>query len=96
MDPGADMDDHMDEAPIGELFGRLIDDGKAYAHAEIDLVPVRCEEWAGCAFINLDNNAKPLRDCLGPVADRMDARHAHKLKMDWWYATELPTNRGKK
>ena len=22
----------------------------------------------------------------------MDARHAHKLKMDWLYATELPTN----
>jgi hypothetical protein len=37
------MDDHMDEAPIGELFGRLIDDGKAYANAEIDLVRARAE-----------------------------------------------------
>ncbi len=41
------MDDHggddRDEAPIGELFGRLIDDGKAYAHAEIDLVRARAE-----------------------------------------------------
>jgi phenylpropionate dioxygenase-like ring-hydroxylating dioxygenase large terminal subunit len=74
------------------VYGRQIFTEELLAHAEIDLVPVRCEEWAGCAFINLDNNAKPLRDCLGPVADRMDARHAHKLKMDWWYATELPTN----
>ena len=30
-----------DEAPIGELFGRLIDDGKAYAKAEVDLVRAR-------------------------------------------------------
>ena len=38
---GADMDE--DEAPIGELFGRLIDDGKAYAQAEVDLVRARVE-----------------------------------------------------
>ena len=43
MAPGADMNDETDEAPIGELFGRLIDDGKAYANAEIDLVRARAE-----------------------------------------------------
>lgn len=47
MAPGADVDGHrdddQDEAPIGELFGRLIDDGKAYANAEIDLVRARAE-----------------------------------------------------
>ena len=32
-----------DEAPIGDLFGRLIDDGKAYAKAEVDLVRARAE-----------------------------------------------------
>ncbi len=42
--PGADVDE--DEAPIGELFGRLIDDGKAYAQAEIDLVRTRIEGQA--------------------------------------------------
>lgn len=35
-----------DEAPIGELFGRLIDDGKAYAQAEVDLVRARVEGQA--------------------------------------------------
>jgi hypothetical protein len=41
MDPGADDD----ERPIGELFGQLIDDGKAYARAEADLARARvaCE-----------------------------------------------------
>ena len=36
-------DKNGDEAPIGELFGRLIDDGKAYAQAEVDLVRARAE-----------------------------------------------------
>ncbi|MEO5578833.1 MAG: phage holin family protein [Sphingomicrobium sp.] len=40
-DAGAQMGE--DEAPIGDLFGRLIDDGKAYAKAEIDLVRARAE-----------------------------------------------------
>ena len=35
-----------DEAPIGELFGRLIDDGKAYAQAEVALVRARVETQA--------------------------------------------------
>jgi fatty acid desaturase len=35
-----------EDKPIGELFGRLIDDGKAYAQAEIDLVRARAEDEA--------------------------------------------------
>ena len=41
---GQRMDE--DEAPIGELFGRLIDDGKAYAKSEVDLVRARAEAQA--------------------------------------------------
>ena len=39
------MDEYLDgeEAPTGALFGRLIDDGKAYAQAEVDLVRARAE-----------------------------------------------------
>lgn len=40
MRPGADLDS-PDEAPIGDLFGQLIDNGKAYARAEVDLVRAR-------------------------------------------------------
>ena len=35
-----------DEKPIGDLFGRLIDDGKAYARDEVDLVRARAEDQA--------------------------------------------------
>ena len=74
------------------VFGREIFSEELLERAEIDLAPVRVEFWAGCAFINFDNDAPPLRECLGPVAARMDARHADKLKMDWWFGTVLPTN----
>ena len=74
------------------VFARQLFDESILDRAEIDLVAVRVEEWAGCAFINFDNDAPSLRTCLGPVAERMDARHADKLKMDWWCGTVLPTN----
>jgi phenylpropionate dioxygenase-like ring-hydroxylating dioxygenase large terminal subunit len=74
------------------VFGRQIFSEELLDADEIALAPVRCDTWAGCAFINFDNDAPGLRESLGPVADRMDARQADRLKMDWWFATELPTN----
>jgi phenylpropionate dioxygenase-like ring-hydroxylating dioxygenase large terminal subunit len=74
------------------VFGKNIFSEALLDADEIDLVPVRCEEWAGCAFINFDNDAPALLDCLGPVVKRLNARHVDKLKMDWWYGTILPTN----
>jgi nitrite reductase/ring-hydroxylating ferredoxin subunit len=60
--------------------------------AELNLVPCRVELWGGSAFINFDDSAPPLRECLGPVADKLDDRNVEKLRMEWWYATVLPTN----
>lgn len=74
------------------VFGKDIFNQDLLEPAEINLAPVRTEFWAGCAFINFDDNAPSLRDTLGPVATRLDARHVDKLKMDWWYGTVLPTN----
>ena len=33
----------QDEVPIGELVGRLIDDGKGFAHAEFGLAKAKAE-----------------------------------------------------
>jgi phenylpropionate dioxygenase-like ring-hydroxylating dioxygenase large terminal subunit len=60
--------------------------------ADINLVPCRVELWGGCAFINFDNQAKPFREGLGPLAERLEARQVDRMKMEWWYATVLPTN----
>ena len=60
--------------------------------AEIDLKPCRVEFWGGSAFINFDDNASPLLECLGPVAERLSARNLEECKIEWWRSTILPTN----
>jgi phenylpropionate dioxygenase-like ring-hydroxylating dioxygenase large terminal subunit len=74
------------------VFGKQIFAEDLLDQAEIDLPAVRVEFWAGCAFINFDDEAPALLDCLGPVAETLNARNVDKLKMDWWYGTILPTN----
>jgi phenylpropionate dioxygenase-like ring-hydroxylating dioxygenase large terminal subunit len=62
------------------------------APGDIDLVPVRCEVWGGCAWINLDPDAPPLRESMEPAASILDAWHVESLRTEWWYAARLPVN----
>ena len=59
---------------------------------DLDLTPVRCEVWGGCAWINLDPGAPPLRACIEPVATVLDAWKIEALRTEWWYACRLPVN----
>ena len=59
---------------------------------DLDLTPVRCEAWGGCAWINLDASAPPLRECLEPAASALDAWKVESLRAEWWYACRLPVN----
>ncbi len=59
---------------------------------EINLTPVRCETWGGCAWINFDLKAPPLRDCLEPAATILDGWKVESLRTEWWYAARLPIN----
>ena len=59
---------------------------------DIDLNPVRCETWGGCAWINLDADASPLRDSLEPSATILDAWKLASMRAEWWYACRLPAN----
>lgn len=59
---------------------------------DIDLVPVQCETWGGCAWINLDPKAPPLRECIEPFATVMDAWKLESMRAEWWYAARLPVN----
>ncbi len=74
------------------VWGRNVFSEKSLQQAQIDLVPCRVELWGGCAFINLDDNAPSLLECLGPVAERMSARNVEGLRMEKWFSTVLPTN----
>jgi hypothetical protein len=42
-------EEEVEEKPIGELFGRLIDEGKAYAKAELGLAKATAEAKAEAA-----------------------------------------------
>jgi phenylpropionate dioxygenase-like ring-hydroxylating dioxygenase large terminal subunit len=60
--------------------------------ADLNLSPVRCEVWGGCAWINLDRDAPPLRECLEPSAGVLDAWKLESMRAEWWYAARLPVN----
>jgi Rieske 2Fe-2S family protein len=60
--------------------------------SELDLTAVRCEAWGGCAWINLDAAAPPLRECLEPIASVLDAWQVESLRAEWWYSCRLPVN----
>jgi phenylpropionate dioxygenase-like ring-hydroxylating dioxygenase large terminal subunit len=59
---------------------------------DLDLVPVRCETWGGCAWINLDHTAPPLRECIEPFASVMDEWQLDTMRAEWWYSCRLPVN----
>jgi phenylpropionate dioxygenase-like ring-hydroxylating dioxygenase large terminal subunit len=59
---------------------------------DIALTPVRCEVWGGCAWINLDADAPPLRECQEPYATYYDVWKAEELRVEWWEACLLPAN----
>ena len=60
--------------------------------ADLDLTPVRCEAWGGCAWINLSDDAPPLRECIEPFATVHDAWKIESLRVEWWHAARLPVN----
>jgi phenylpropionate dioxygenase-like ring-hydroxylating dioxygenase large terminal subunit len=74
------------------VYARHLFDEHNLETAELNLKPCRIELWGGCAFINFDDKAPSLRESLGPVAAKLEARNVDKLRMEWWYATVRPTN----
>jgi len=59
---------------------------------DLDLTPVRCDTWGGFAWINFDDDAPPLRQCLEPLATNLDSWKVESLRAEWWYACRLPVN----
>ena len=59
---------------------------------DLDLVRVRCEVWGGCAWINFDSGAPPVRECLEPAAGDLDQWKVASLRAEKWYAARLPVN----
>ena len=74
------------------VFGRHVFREEDLDPADLALPVVRVETWGGCAFINFDDGAAPLRESLGAAAERMDTRLVGELKVEWWRSAVLPVN----
>jgi phenylpropionate dioxygenase-like ring-hydroxylating dioxygenase large terminal subunit len=74
------------------VYGRHMFSEHQLDQADLDLPTCRVEFWAGCAFINWDDNAPSLRDSIGPLADRLDQYSVDKLRAEWCYGAVLPAN----
>jgi phenylpropionate dioxygenase-like ring-hydroxylating dioxygenase large terminal subunit len=70
-----------------ELFSDANMDG-----ADLRLRECRVECWGGCAFINLDDDAPPLRESLEPFATMHDGWHVESLSVEWWLSARMPCN----
>jgi phenylpropionate dioxygenase-like ring-hydroxylating dioxygenase large terminal subunit len=82
---------HPDGTNAGVTRRRTFSEHNLIA-GDLDLVPVRCEAWGGCAWINLDRNAPSLRECIEPYATSLDAWKVESLRTEWWHACRLPVN----
>ncbi len=74
------------------VYGRHMFSESQLDQTDLALRRCRVELWGGCAFINHDDDAAPLRQTLGPIADRLDKYQVDKMRSEWWYATVLPAN----
>ncbi|MGE3692965.1 MAG: SRPBCC family protein [Novosphingobium sp.] len=74
------------------VYGKQLFSEEQLDADDINLVPCRVETAIGCAFINYDNDAPSLRDSIGPLIDRLEARNVGQLRSEWWYGTHLPAN----
>ena len=59
---------------------------------DLRLRECRLETWGGCAFVNFDDEAPPLRPSLEPFATYHDAFRVDRMRAESWYETVLPVN----
>ncbi len=60
--------------------------------SELALHECLVDSWGGAVFINLDRDARPLREQLAPVADMLDPLLVGDMKVRWWKAVRLQAN----
>jgi hypothetical protein len=74
------------------VFDRRIFSEESPQATQLNLLPIRCEFWGGCVFINFDMDAAPLLECIAPFAGLHDPHDIENLTVGQGLATELPAN----
>jgi phenylpropionate dioxygenase-like ring-hydroxylating dioxygenase large terminal subunit len=59
---------------------------------DVRLQECRVEIWGACAWINMDPEARPLREALSPAAQIMEAFGVDDLRVYWWKEAIIPAN----
>jgi phenylpropionate dioxygenase-like ring-hydroxylating dioxygenase large terminal subunit len=59
---------------------------------DIRLQECKVETWGGCAWINMDPDARPLSEALSPAAALLDAVGFANMRVWWWKETILRAN----
>ncbi len=74
------------------VFAPNVFDPELLDPEELRLRECRLETWGGCAFVNFDATAPPLRESLEPFATYHDPIGVDRMRAESWYATVLPVN----
>jgi phenylpropionate dioxygenase-like ring-hydroxylating dioxygenase large terminal subunit len=74
------------------VYGDHSFDPRLVTPDELCLRQVRVDLWGGCAWLNLDPDARPLRDALEPVAGLLDPLGVADMRVQWWKSVVLPAN----
>lgn len=59
---------------------------------DIALQECKVDTWGACAWINMDRDARPLRDALSPGAELLDHIGAEDMRVWWWKETVVNAN----
>ena len=74
------------------VYGEQGFDPECLDSVDLKLREYRVECWGGCAFINLDPNARPLEEALSPIAALLDPLGVDRMRVQWWKCVVLKAN----
>jgi nitrite reductase/ring-hydroxylating ferredoxin subunit len=78
------------------IDGRLVEVVDAHEFGTLPeglgLREVRCEQWGGFVFVNLDPDAEPLPEFLGPLPELLGRYRLDEMRLRSYQTTVLPAN----
>ncbi|AYJ52079.1 aromatic ring-hydroxylating dioxygenase subunit alpha [Rhodococcus sp. P1Y] len=80
------------DGSISHIFGREGFAKETVQPENLALHEARCESWGGHIWINLDNDAPPLREALFPAADILTRSGVDNMRVKWWKEAVINCN----
>jgi phenylpropionate dioxygenase-like ring-hydroxylating dioxygenase large terminal subunit len=74
------------------LYGAEGFDPECLRPEDVRLQECKVDVWGACAWINMDPEARPLREALSPAGDLLDAFGVEDLRVYWWKEAIIPAN----